>query len=385
MKIHISFAQILEEHMKGDLLNRNQLCGDGTKPKQVAFLLQQENDIEEQTLVKNLIDLIKKNPNGRCEGTFPRKYSKAKDVFNKKAELIIQRLTQEKEDLNKFGTVTHLKDLLGDYGHELTIVDELSTPREKAHAVLRQVYEGSALDNQPWYEEGELAKTVNHIISKFTTGQIKQLLENRAALKNHWLRELKFLRKQWEEQTNEDRDIERAVASFSSEEWLSSHLLPPYPEILSLAVQRQFLGTTQDLRQQVINIFRVNQQTVTGSVALKMGGDSEDVRITWFLLNHMKLSAAVQYQGHSIEGVSSVKLVYAALMEEYSIFKHFLVDYNAKQLYKTCSVCGFAAPSSGHVRRHRRRAHANTRQIPEDDINNNSPGDSNNNLVGRGM
>ena len=94
----------------------------------------------------------------------------------------------------------------------------------------------------------------------------------------------------WREQSEEDAAIEKAITSFASSDWLSSHIVHQYPEVLSLTIKRHFLGEVPDMRQQILNIFRENQNTIIRNVALEMGGLNENLRTSWKLLNQMKLS-----------------------------------------------------------------------------------------------
>ena len=374
------------DYMNYDLGDRTQMkSGDKGEAKKIAFILQQNKDLEERTLVKNLMELIIKKPKRVANAAaFPRKYAATGEIFNRKAELIIQRLIQEPENLNEFGTETHLTDLQGEYGHELTMLDELSTQKEKAHAIVRQICEGSVLDSQPWYvHDTELIKTVNQLTTKFTAMELKELLNNRAALKNHWLLELDVLRRMWKEQAEEDAAIEKAITSFASADWLSSHMMQPYPEILSLTIKRQFLGEVPDVRQQILHIFKVNQSTITRNVALEMGGLNENVRTSWSLLNHMKLSSALEYTQHRVTGVTAVQDVYEAVRNNKPIFKHFLVTYEGTLIYKQCPLCDYIAHSGTLIARHRRRRHPNTSPVNPDQNNNHQ--NRNNNIAERGV
>ena len=145
---------------------------------------------------------------------------------------------------------------------------------------------------------------------KFTAIELKYLLNNRAALQNHWLLELAVLRRMWREQSEEDAAIEKAITSFASSDWLSSHIVHPYPEVLSLTIKRQFLGEVPDMRQQILTIFRVNQNSIIRNVALEMGELNENLRTSWKLLNQMKLSSALEYTQHRVAGVYAVQDIY---------------------------------------------------------------------------
>ena len=366
--------------MEQDLQSRQQIpCNEGS-PEMIAFTLQKDQVLSERMLVRDLIELIKRTPDEKIEKqTFPRKQSDTPGLFNKKERLIMQRLIQQPVDDNRHGTVTHLQDLLGAYGDELTILDELSTRREKSHAILRQVYESSALDHQPWFDtQVELIKCVNNMVEKFSAMQITKLLSNRPALKHHWSRELILVRQEGQKQAKEDADIEKAIATFASSEWLETYLLAPYPAILSLIIQQHFTGEDKDLRQHIINIMKVNETTRVGSVAIQKGRDTEAARQSWNLLNQIKMSAATKYPHHRIEGVSSISYIYKAARENKFLFKNFLIRYNSTLIFRHCPLCNFVAPTAAQIHRHRRRRHPVRRQNQEPDQNNNY-------LEGRGV
>lgn len=343
-----------------------------TDAKKLAFILQGHNNIEERILVNNLGRLIKRTPQATDGGfSFPRLANTRQAVFNRKAELIIQRIIQEPEDLNKYNTQTHLKELLGNYGDELTIIDEISTQAEKSHAIIRQVWETAALDSEPWYNNHtELVITVIQLVESFPALKLKMLLNNRSALKSHWMRELDVLRKRGEEQEKEDAAIERAIQSFASPAWLSNHLREPYPEVLSCIIQRQFLGRTPDIRQEVINIFRTNSHTITRNANIQMGGLGEDVLKSWELLTQLKLSAALDYKQFQVNGITVVKDLYQAACKNRPLFELFLVTCTNKWQYKHCPECEFSAPTTGDITRHRRRIHQHDRRETKDQNNN---------------
>ena len=65
------------DYMNYDLGDRTQMkFGDKGEAKKIAFILQQNKDLEERTLVKNLMELIIKKPKRVANAAaFPRKYA----------------------------------------------------------------------------------------------------------------------------------------------------------------------------------------------------------------------------------------------------------------------------------------------------------------------
>ena len=103
---------MLAKFMEDDLQSRQQAPSPVESAEMIAFTLQRDQVLSERTLVKDLLELIKRTPDVmQIKHTFPRKYSDTLGIFNKKARWIIQRLIQKPVNVNQYGTraVTHVQ------------------------------------------------------------------------------------------------------------------------------------------------------------------------------------------------------------------------------------------------------------------------------------